>query len=838
MKHNQVFGTTPLPIIDVLDELREALAANSSCVLIAPPGAGKTTVVPLALLDADWLGGTKILVVVPRRLAARSAAERMAELLDERVGATIGIRARLASKIGQATRIEVITEGVFTRMVIDDPELAGVGAVIFDEFHERSLEADFGLALCIDVQAALREDLKIIVMSATLDGDRISAALANAPVIESEGRAFPVQTHYVGSEQHERLEQRVCHAVLRALHNDQGSCLVFLPGQGEIRRTVDFLSQNLDDATVEILPLYGGLTLEAQRAAIQPCRNGKRKVVLATAIAETSITIDGVRIVVDSGFARVPRFDVGARLTRLETVRVSRASADQRRGRAGRTEPGVCYRLWNEPETQGLRPFEAPEIQSADLTDLVLGCAAWGVADPTKLQWIDPPPQGALAAASRNLVDLGALDTRSNITAHGQQLRALPLPPHLGEMLLSGTACGKAQRAAELCALLVERGVGGTSVDLEDRHKNFMNARDRRSIQLKELVQQWVRQASKLVSQEAIIDGRTQLSMAQLLASAYPDRIAKRRVQRGQFLLANGRIGQIDEAAPLSGTDFLVVAEMQGTAARARILSAAQLQPDELNAVASDRIEEVMEVSFDRQAKAVRADLVRRLGAIVLQRENRPVARDEATAAELARGMVEDLGFDVLPWSKAQLQLMARVAFLKSSDPENLSHWPDLSETALRGTHADWLAPFLLGKASVADVSANDLAAALESLIDWQQRQRVDQEAPTHFVAPTGHRHTIDYSSENAPEASLRVQELYGLKQHPVVAEGRLPLTLSLLSPAGRPIQVTRDLPGFWAGSWRDVKTEMKGRYPKHVWPDDPANAVPTTRAKPKLGKS
>ena len=838
MKHNQVLCGIHLPIVDVLDELRGTLAANSSCVLIAPPGAGKTTVVPLALLDADWLAGKKILVVVPRRLAARSAAERMAELLDERVGATIGMRARLASKIGDTTRIEVITEGVFTRMIIDDPELSGVGAVIFDEFHERSLEADFGLALCIDVQLALREDLKIIVMSATLDGGRVSAVLNNAPVVESQGRAFPVDTHYVGSDQRERLEQRVCQAVLRALRSEEGSCLVFLPGQGEIRRALDLLDQNLDDETVEILPLYGGLSLEVQRAAIQPCREGKRKVVLATAIAETSITIDGVRIVVDSGFARVPRFDVGARLTRLETVRVSRASADQRRGRAGRTEPGVCYRLWSEPETQGLRPFEAPEIQSADLTDLVLGCAAWGVVDPLNLQWIDPPPEGALAAASRNLIDLGALDAKGSITARGQQLRALPLPPHLGEMLLSGTACGQPQQAAELCALLVERGVGGTSVDLEDRHKNFIHARDRRSSQLKQLVQQWVRQASKLVLEQDAIDGETRLSTAQLLASAYPDRIAKRRGERGQFLLANGRIGQIDEGDPLSAADYLVVAEMQGTAARARILSAAQMQPAELNTVASDRVEEAIEVTFDRRAKAVRHDLVRRLGAIVLHKENRPVARDEATAAELARGIIEELGFAALPWSKAQLQLMARVAFLKSSDPENLSQWPDLSEKELRGTHADWLAPFLLGKTSVSDVSANDLAAALESLIDWHQGTRVDQEAPTHFVAPTGHRHAIDYSGENAPEVSLRVQELYGLKQHPLIAEGRLPLTLSLLSPAGRPIQITRDLPGFWAGSWRDVKTEMKGRYPKHVWPDDPANAAPTTRAKPKLDKS
>ncbi|MEM1372120.1 MAG: ATP-dependent helicase HrpB, partial [Pseudomonadota bacterium] len=576
---------------------------------------------------------------------------------------------------------------------------------------------------------------------------------------------------------------------------------------------------------------------DAQRAAIRPCRQGQRKVVLATSIAETSITIDRVRIVIDSGLARVPRFDVGARLTRLETVRVSRASADQRRGRAGRTEPGVCYRLWSEPETQGLRPFEAPEIQSADLTDMVLGCAAWGVADPATLTWVDPPPAGAVSAARETLIGLGAIDKDHRITPRGAQLRSLPLPPHLGQMLLEATETGQSQHAAELCAVLVERGIGSPSTDLDERIARFRGSRGQRDRQVRDLSKQWARAASQTAGKEGVSAGKAKLTSAQLLMAAYPDRIAKRRSTDGQFLLANGRSAQLDQHDPLSASDFLVVADMQGSAARARILSAAQLSEAELKASASDRISQTTELAFDRKSKTVRADKLIRLDAIVLQRVALPVPRDLATACALARGLVEELGVAALPWSKAQTQLMARVAYLRQAGSDTQAEWPDLSEDALKLSHDVWLAPFIIGKAAASEVNADDLAGALDGLLDWQQRQRLNVAAPTHFVAPTGNRHAIDYNGENAPGVSLRVQELYGLKEHPTIAGGRLPLTLSLLSPAGRPIQVTRDLPGFWDGSWRDVKTDMKGRYPKHVWPDDPAHAEPTTRAKSRTNK-
>ncbi|MEM7748316.1 MAG: ATP-dependent helicase HrpB [Pseudomonadota bacterium] len=834
MKHGHAFRELGLPILDVLDELLMTLSASSACVLIAPPGAGKTTVVPLALLGADGLPDSKVLVVVPRRLAARTAAERMAELLGEKVGETVGVRARLASQIGPATRIEVVTEGVFTRMVIDDPELTGIGVVIFDEFHERSLEADFGLALCLDIQAALREDLKLLIMSATLDGGHISSVLHDASIVESEGRMYPIETRYVGVDRRARIERQLADVVVAALHEEPGSCLVFLPGQGEIWRLETMLQQLLRDQSIEVLPLFGGMSLDAQRAAIRPCREGRRKVVLATSIAETSITIDGVRIVIDSGLARVPRFDVGARLTRLETVRVSRASADQRRGRAGRTEPGVCYRLWSEPETQGLRPFEAPEIQSADLTDMMLGCAAWGVSDPATLTWVDVPPAGAVSAARDTLIGLDAIGKDHRMTSRGEQLRSLPLPPHLGQMLLEAAATDQSQHAAELCAVLVERGVGGSSLDLDERVAQFRSGRGQRDRQVRELSRQWARAAPHAVGKDGVPTGEAKLTSGQLLMAAYPDRVAKRRGTDGQFLLANGRAAQLDQNEPLSSADFLVVADMQGSAARARILAAAQLSEAELKASASDRISQAIEVAFDRKSKTVRADKLHRLDAIVLQRETLPVPRDLETACELARGLVEELGFATLPWSKAQKQLMGRVAFLRQAGSDAEAEWPDLSESALKLSHSGWLAPFLIGKAAASEVSANDLAAALDGLLDWQQRQRLNDAAPTHFVAPTGNRHEIDYDGENAPGISLRVQELYGLKHHPTIADGRLPLTLSLLSPAGRPIQVTRDLPGFWDGSWRDVKTEMKGRYPKHVWPDDPAHAEPTTRAKPR----
>ncbi len=812
---------TPLPIDGVLSELIATLESSRSAILVAPPGAGKTTRVPLALLEAVWLGSQKILVLEPRRIAARGAADRMAKTLDERVGDTVGLRARMVSKSGPRTGVEVITEGVFTRMILDDPSLEGVGAVLFDEFHERSLDADLGLALALDTQRALRDDLRILVMSATLDGARVASLLDGAPVIKSEGRAFPVETRYLGRDSNRRIEDQVTDAIGRALRAETGSLLVFLPGQGEIKRVEERLVHNNTDPNIIIAPLYGALDISAQDRAVEPAPPGKRKIVLATAIAETSLTIEGVRVVIDSGLQRVPRFEPDAGVTRLETVRVSRASADQRRGRAGRTEPGVCYRLWDEPQTASLRPFTEPEILSADLSGLLLDLAEWGVTDPATLSWLDPPSLSAVVAARAELQTIGALGADGCITAEGRRVRALPLPPRLARMVLA--ACSL--QAAELAAVLVERGLGGNDTDLEHRLSNFRRDRSRRAEDMRRLATGWAKTAGVQASS-------SDDSIAALLALAYPDRIAKARGAPGQFLLANGRGAYVDPADGLAKSSYLVIAELQGTAAHTRILSAARTSEVEVLALARDRIVESDELTFDSDARAIRARRVRRLGAITLASESRPVTPSSETAALLARG-ANLSGLDRLPWSKAQQQLRHRVTFLRAAEGPN-SVLPDLSDEALSPTVGDWLAPFLTHATKLADIDAGVLDQALETLIPWDAKQKLEAEAPTHFRAPTGNLHPIDYDGPGAPALSVRVQELYGLKHHPSIAGGRLPLTLNLLSPAHRPIQITRDLPGFWAGSWHAVKSEMRGRYPRHLWPDDPAEATPTSRAKPR----
>ncbi len=812
---------TPLPIDDVLAELDAALASNRSAVLVAPPGAGKTTRVPLALLDASWLGEQKILVLEPRRIAARGAADRMAKTLNERVGDTIGLRARMVSKSGPFTRVEVITEGVFTRMILDDPSLEGVGAVLFDEFHERSLDADLGLALSLDTQRALRDDLRLLVMSATLDGARVAELLDGAPVVVSEGRAFPVETRYLGRDPHRRVEDQVADAVGRALRAEAGSILVFLPGQGEIKRVEERLAQSIADPTIIIAPLYGAMDVSAQDRAIQPAPAGRRKIVLATAIAETSLTIEGVRVVIDSGLQRVPRFEPDAGVTRLETVRVSRASADQRRGRAGRTEPGVCYRLWDEPQTASLRPFTEPEILSADLSGLLLDLAEWGVTDPSTLSWLDPPSGAAVAAAREELQSIDALDNDGCITAEGRRVRALPLPPRLARMVLAAQSL----QAAELAAVLVERGLGGNDTDLEHRLSNFRRDRSRRAEDMRRLAAVWAKAAGAPAASE-------HEDIAAELALAYPDRIAKARGAPGQFLLANGRGAYLDPADSLARSPYLVVAELQGTAANTRILSAARTREAEVVGLARHRIIEQDEMTFDTEARALRARRVRRLDAITLASESRPVTPSSETAALLARGASLS-GIDRLPWSKSQQQLRHRVAFLRAAEGPGTA-LPDLSDEALSSTVGDWLAPFLMYATKLADIDAGVLDQALEVLIPWEAKRKLDAEAPTHFEAPTGNRHPIDYDGPGAPALSIRVQELYGLRVHPAIAGGRLPLTLNLLSPAHRPIQITRDLPGFWSGSWSSVRSEMRGRYPRHLWPDDPAAANPTARAKPR----
>ncbi|UWU69695.1 ATP-dependent helicase HrpB [Bradyrhizobium sp. NC92] len=816
---------TPLPIDAVLDDLSRTLEGNNAAVLVAPPGAGKTTRVPLALLDAPWAKGKKIIVLEPRRIAARASADRMAKSLGERAGETVGYRVRFGSKISRATRIEVVTEGIFTRQILDDPELSGVAAILFDEFHERSLDADMGLALARDAQTGLREDLRILVMSATLDGARVARLLGDAPVVESEGRAFPVETRYLGRKADAPIERQMADAIASALRADSGSVLAFLPGAAEIRRTQNFLSERVQDASVEIVPLFGALDAAVQDRAIAPAPKGTRKVVLATSIAETSLTIEGVRIVVDSGLARVPRYEPDIGLTRLETVRASRAAVDQRRGRAGRTEAGVCYRLWDEPQTASLAPYTQPEILSADLSSLVLDLAQWGVSDPAALSFLDPPPQPAWKEAKSLLTELNALDGDGRITAEGKSLRALALPPRLARMIVDSHRAGSGEAAAEIAAVITERGLGGDSVDLEHRRDQFRRDRSPRAASARDLARRWASQvaaAEKVAQQE-------DLSTGLMLAYAFPDRVARNR-GNGSFVLANGRGASVEQTSSLARAPYIAIGEMTGTAASGRILLAAQITEDEIERHFAEHIETTDEISFDRGAMALRARRKRALHAITLSEATLSVSPSEDTARIFADGLIA-AGLDRLPWSKAAKQWRDRVMFLRKAEGDS---WPDLSDDGLIARRDDWLVPALYDKIALKDISAGDLSDALMALLPWQMRARLDREAPTHFEAPTGSVLAIDYEAEQGPTIAVRLQELFGLNTHPSIAAGKVPLVLELLSPAQRPVQVTRDLPGFWRGSYAAVRSDLRGRYPRHPWPDDPASAVPTRRAKPR----
>jgi ATP-dependent helicase HrpB len=825
----------PLPIDPALPELTSALRAANAAVLVAPPGAGKTTRVPLVLAAEPWVEGKKLLVLEPRRLAARAAAARMAATLREAVGASVGYRVRFGSKVSAATRIEVVTEGVFTRLVLDDPSLAGVAAVLFDEFHERSLDGDLGLALARDVQQGLRADLKLLVMSATLDGARVGKLLGDAPVIESAGRAFPVETRYLGRDARAPIEPQVADAVARALRADIGSLLVFLPGAAEIRRSEALLRERIGDPAIDIVPLHGALDADVQDRAIAPAPVGRRKVVLATSIAETSLTIEGVRVVIDCGLARVPRYEPDVGLTRLETVRVSRASADQRRGRAGRTEPGVCYRLWDEPQTAALDAANRPEILAADLSGLVLDLAHWGVADPAQLAFLDPPPPAALAQARALLGELHAIDRGGRITEEGRRLRELPLPPRLARMVVDATAAADAVRAAEIAVVLTERALGGNDVDLGHRLDALRRDRSKRANDARAMARRWAEIAKGNASPVALQCREQErrgedLSAGALLALAYPDRVAKNRGAGGAFLLANGRGANVDAAAALARAPFLAVAEIAGTAAQGRIVLAASLTLGEIEAQFADRIESRDDIAFDVASASLRARRLRRLGAIALAEQPLTVVADDATVRMLAQGVAR-LGIERLPWTKPLRQWRDRVMFLRRAEGDE---WPDLSDAALAATAADWLAPALAGKTALGELASDDLARALQGLLPWTLRRRLDAEAPTHFTAPSGSSVPIDYEAQEGPKLTIRVQELFGLDLHPSIAAGRVPLVVELLSPAHRPVQVTRDLPGFWRGSYAAVKAEMKGRYPRHPWPDNPLSAVPTRRAKPR----
>jgi ATP-dependent helicase HrpB len=816
---------TPLPIDEVLDTLSGTLRQSSTAVLVAPPGAGKTTRVPLALLGEPWLADKKIVVLEPRRIAARASAERMAKTLNEKAGETVGYRVRFGSKISRATRIEVVTEGIFTRQILDDPELAGVGAVLFDEFHERSLDADLGLALARDAQTGLREDLRILVMSATLDGARVSRLLGDAPVIESAGRAFPVETRYVGRKADAPLERQMAETIASALRAETGSVLAFLPGAAEIRRTETMLGERVQDPSVEIVTLFGALDASAQDRAIAPAPKGTRKVVLATSIAETSLTIEGVRIVVDCGLSRVPRFEPDIGLTRLETVRASRAAVDQRRGRAGRTEPGICYRLWDEPQTNAFEPFTQPEILASDLSSLVLDLAQWGISDPAKLAFLDQPPAAAWSEAKLLLRELEALDGDGRITAEGQALRALPLPPRLARMIVDAGRVGYAREAAQIAAVLSERGLGGDSVDLDARLDQFRRDRGQRASAARQQAERWIRQ----LPNQSLTSSAQDLSTGVLLSLAFPDRVARNR-GNGSFVLANGRGAAIEQTSALARAPYLAVAELTGAAASGRILLAAPIALAEIEQRFAGEIEAEDEISFDAGSMSLRGRRKRKLHAITLGEQTMRLAPDADTARIFADGIAR-AGVARLPWSKALQQWRDRVMFLRKAES---AAWPDLSDAALAEQRANWLEPLLQDKTSLAQVTASDLSDAVMALLPWDLSARMEREAPTHFEAPTGSQVAIDYEAEQGPTIAIRVQELFGLNSHPSIAQGKVPLVVELLSPAHRPVQVTRDLPGFWRGSYAAVRTDLRGRYPRHPWPDDPATAMPTRRAKPR----
>ncbi|UEM22995.1 ATP-dependent helicase HrpB [Skermanella mucosa] len=826
-----------LPIDPILPEIRRALAGSRHAVLQAPPGAGKTTRVPLALLQEGWLAGGKLIMLEPRRLAARAAARRMAGLLGEAVGETVGYRVRMDSKVGPRTRIEVVTEGVLIRQLQQDPALEGVGAVLFDEFHERSLDADLGLALCLQTRSVLRDDLRLLVMSATLDGAAVAGLLGGAPVVTSEGRAFPVETRHVDPSKARRIEDAVASAVLRALDEEPGNILVFLPGVAEIRRVERQLRDALPGPGILIAPLYGDLPQEQQDQAIGPTPPGRRKVVLATSIAETSLTIEGIRVVVDSGLMRVSRFDPGSGMTRLDTVKVSQASADQRRGRAGRLEPGVCYRLWPEGQHRALQPHTAPEMLAADLAPLALELAQWGVVDPAELCWLDPPPAPALAQARDLLRRLGALDAGDKITPHGRRMASLGMHPRLAHMVLAGDRLGCGALACEIAALLGERDIlagpsaGGAGEPRDGdlrRRVELLRSSDRSGWTVKQVARQarqWQRQLGIGPGGGGVAD------TGRVLALAYPDRIGQRRPgSDGQYRLSNGRGAYFLKMEPLAAEEFLAVADLDGAKREARIFLAAPLTLAELEEDFADTIETVEFVAWDGREEAVLARRQRRLGELVLKDEPLPDPGGARTAAALCQG-IRELGLAVLPWTRELENFRARVEFLRRVEGPD-GDWPDLSDAALLDTLEDWLAPFLTGLTRRAHLKRLDLSAALRSLLSWHRQRELDEAAPTHVTVPSGSHIPLDYTGGDVPVLAVRLQEMFGLAETPALARGRVPLVLHLLSPARRPMQVTSDLASFWANTYRHVKADLKGQYPKHYWPDDPLQAEPTSRAK------
>ncbi len=837
---------TQLPIEPLLPELRARLTNHRTLVLQAPPGAGKTTLVPLALMAEPWLAGRSILMLEPRRLAARAAAARMAELLGEKVGQRVGYRIRFESRVSRNTRIEVLTEGILTRRLQSDPELEGVGLVIFDEFHERSLHADLALALCRESQQALRDDLGLMVMSATLDGERVARLLDDAPIITSRGRSHPVVIRYLPRDPQGSIAATVAEAVLRALAESAGDILAFLPGAGEIRQTRERLTQTSACSALALVALYGDLPYADQQRAIQPDPRGRRKIVLATPIAETSLTIEGIGIVVDSGWARVPRFNPRSGLTRLETVRISADSAEQRAGRAGRLGPGVCYRLWSEATQGRLRLQQVPEILEADLAPLALELAQWGVREAGDLDWLDPPPTGALAQARTLLRELEAVDEQGLITPEGRAFAALPLHPRLAHMLIEGHGLGLGDMACNLAALLEERDIlrgADAGSDLHARLEALAAFRNdprqaRRHgadpaacARVERATMQWrtlLKKAPKNTPHPTVAKGKGREAGGPglLLALAYPDRIAQRRSNSPKrYRLANGRGALLPEHDPLAGEDWLVAAHVDAGAREGRIFLAAPVNPASLEEHLGGRIQDIQSVHWDDRQDAVSAQWQRRLGNLVL--ESRPLR--DADPALLRRAMVEGIaamGLEHLPWSPELRQWQARVQCLRDWFPGET--WPDVSDGHLGETLGQWLEPYLEGITRREHLLRLDLVSALKSLLPWPLPPRLDELAPTHLQVPSGSRLRLSYTPGEAPVLAVKLQEMFGLAATPRIAAGRIEVTLHLLSPARRPIQVTRDLRGFWERTYPEVRKELKGRYPKHPWPDDPWNAIPT----------
>jgi ATP-dependent helicase HrpB len=842
-----------LPIDAALPELRAAVAAHANVVLQAPPGAGKSTGVPLALLAEQSASVGKIVMLEPRRLAARAVATRMAQMLGEPVGQTVGFRTRLESRAGKSTRIEVVTEGILTRWLQRDAALEGVALVIFDEFHERSLNADLGLALCLDAQAEVREDLRILVMSATLDTTAVARLLGDAPVVTAQGRAFEVETHWLAGGAATRgardidIAVRTARTIAQAIEHDAGDILAFLPGQAEIRRTQQQLEQQSSSRQVTVLPLFGDLSAAEQDAALRPGDAQHRKVVLATNIAETSLTIEGVRVVVDSGLARRSRFDPATGMSGLETVRISRASADQRRGRAGRLGPGVCYRLWSETDHASLAAQTTPEILEADLAPVALDLAEWGIMDPRSLRWLDPPPAATFAQARDLLRSLEAIDAQGRITQHGRALARLGTHPRLAHMIVRGAELGLQRLALEIAAVLGERDLlrwSGTRRDADLRLRIEALRRGRvddphvaanvrvdggarqRALRSVEILE---RQLDASAAQTRAAE--TDADIGRLLAFAYPDRIAQSRGAGGRYLLAGGRGARLTEAQSIAQAEFLVVADLDAGDREALIRLAAPVPRAALETDFASLIEHRQRFEWDAREQAVVAQDERWLGAIRLG-ERRLENPDSARVTSALLDGVRELGLEALPWTKEARALRQRLAFAREVDTRPQQPWPDVSDAALSTTLDTWLAPWLTGMSRRDHLARLDMTALVAALLDWNQRQRLEEIAPTHLQVPSGSRIPIDYSG--APAVAVRLQEVFGLAATPAVGGGRVPLTLQLLSPAHRPVQVTKDLASFWARGYVEVKKELKGRYPKHYWPDDPTTAVATARVRPR----